>query len=1014
MPPLTPTSRRLLPRLAALMVIWFSTATLSLAQTIASGAISGKIFNKDTGEYVRNADVRIAGSNLAAISADEGFYRLSNVPAGEVTLVLSYLGYPSVTATVQVSPNATATHDFEISTTTSAARPADGGVVQLEAFQVSGYREGESKSLMQQRNTQDITNIVSSESFGDVSGGNIGEFMKNVPGVDIDVDRGASTTIRLRGLPTQYASVTLDGVSMANADGNSAVAPNTRALNFSSFSLSSLEAIEISKTVSADVDANAPAGTINLRPKRAFDRRGRRVEISAHVTVPSSHFSLEKSNGPTDRQARKIHPSASVHYSDVVFNKRLGFNLSLNASEQFNNHSEVRHTNNYAATAADPRPVVPTLLNFSHTPRLDSQKTVNFTADFKATPNLVLSLGLLFNNTQLLTWQRDFNFNLGARSTVIGTDPLTSFITSASASVVSSPTAILKVNQSMSAIPKFEYRRDNLKIEGRFMISDAMSWYDPWGRGNSARDLLGGTGPTNSGVTYTGTRSSPIAGDWQITQLAGPDWNDGANYTTGVLRYTDGRGATTASYSGDVTASLDTRIMGIPIVWKTGVKRFSQNRTYRNTTSAGLYTLNGAPARGGWAQYRSPFEFEFGGDSLGASVTGLNSGKVWVPNLEEMGALLRNSPERFTYTLSAANFYASQLNEARELDETLDAAFLMATATLGKATLRAGLRWEGTETDVLERDRRTSAEVIAAGYAIDPATGRATTVAGLEYQYFSKPQVHRVSTYGNYFPSASLKYKFARDIDLTIGFSSTIQRPTYGDMTAVWVINEITRTVTAPNVNLRPEKSQNFSVRLAKYFEPTGQVAVNFFQNTIDGLFERTLLTAEEFGPTDFDFDFTGYTFSTTRQSTSSVTVRGMELEYSQLLSFLPAPLDGLSVRASYTRTYADRAMLQLVPHSITGGLNYKYRKFSTYANWTWRDTNYQALGTINRVYRHEGRLDIGGTYKFTSRWSAYFAARNVLNAPRILLEQSGNSPWVNFGYFTDSVNWTFGGRYVF
>lgn len=1002
--------------LLGLIVLWIGAAAASVAQ-VPGGAITGQILNTDTGEYLRNATVRVEETGATAVSEDGGYYRL-HVPAGEFKLSVLYTGYPTATATVRVAPGVTTTRDFSLSSAGPTETPSAIAPIKLSSFVVSSERVGESKALMQQRNAQNITSVVAAETFGNNTSGNIADFLKNVPGVELDIDRGEATTVRLRGLPSQYTSVTLDGVSMASADANGAVAPNTRALNFSSFSLDSLESIEISRTVSADVDANAPAGTINLRPRRAFDLSRRRVVIDAHLSAHSSHFDFGESNGPTDGRSRKIHPGGSVQYSDVIFDKRLGFHLTLSTHEQFHDHMEVRHTYNYTPTAADPRPVVPTTIAFSHSPRNDSRSTASFTADFKARPNLVLSLALLYNTAELRMWQRDVNFNLGARNTVVGAEPLVSFTTSATnAAVVSSPTAILKRNRSGSVIPKFEYRADALKIEGRFMVSDAKSWYDPWGEGGAVRDLLGGTSPTASGVTYRGTRSSAHDGDWQITQLAGPDWASGASFSTGSPRITDGRGAKTFSYSGDVAATLRTT-RGLPMEWKTGVKRNVQERKYWNDTALGIHTLNGAPALGGWADFRSPFEYEFAGEGLDARTASISGGRVWVPNLQGIGDLLRHEPQRFTSSVSASNYYTAMISERRQLKETLDAAFVMGTATLGKATVRAGLRWEDTTTEVLERDPRTRAEMTAAGYTVEGPTaatpGRAQTIAGLDYQYFSKPPINRTGNYDNFFPSASLKYRFPLNLDLQLGFSSTIRRPTFGDLTGVWVINETQRTVTAPNRNLGPEKSRNFALRLSRYFEPRGLLALNVYQNNISGLFQTNTLTAEQFGPVEGAQDFTGYTFTTTTQSARETTVRGMEIEYNQGLDFLPSVLQGLSARASYTRSYADIPMTLIVPHSVTAGLNYARWKISAYANYTWRDTHLQAIGTINRAYRHEGKVDLGGSLRLTKNWSLYFHARNLLNEPRIVPEQSGSNPWITYGYFTDGTDWTFGGKFTF
>jgi iron complex outermembrane receptor protein len=137
----------------------------------------------------------------------------------------------------------------------------------------------------------------------------------------------------------------------------------------------------------------------------------------------------------------------------------------------------------------------------------------------------------------------------------------------------------------------------------------------------------------------------------------------------------------------------------------------------------------------------------------------------------------------------------------------------MGTASVGKAILRAGLRYEETKTDALEYNPRSAAEVRAAGFA--ETSGRATTIPGLQYQYLSRPKIHREGGYDNWFPSASLKYKFSRNFDFHLGYSSTIRRPTIRDLAGVWSIDDDNLRVNAPNPRLQPETSDNFAARLA-------------------------------------------------------------------------------------------------------------------------------------------------------------------------------------------------------
>ncbi|MBI5768138.1 MAG: TonB-dependent receptor [Verrucomicrobia bacterium] len=978
------------------------------AQPALTGEITGRVFNPATGAYVRHAQVRIENTGQTTVSEDGGTFRFVGVPPGDMRLAVSFTGYATATAIVRVTAGATATRDFEL---TSVVEKGDGSTVKLDKFVVSTEREGNAKAIMEQRNSMNITNSVASDVFGDVAEGNVGEFLKHMPGIELDLVQGEIRTVRLRGLGSEYTQVTLDGVSLASADANQGASGNARAFSFEQVSLASMDSIEVSKTISADVDANAPAGTINLKTKRAFDRSGRRVSVTANLTAFSTRFNYDKSYGPDDRLSHKIYPGGIFDYSDVFFNKRLGVNFNVSESMAYSANARTTVTYNYATTAADQRPVVPTALVFLHAPRTNRRSTVNFAADFKATSRLVLSLSLLYNYADLNNPQRALTFNTGARTTVVGADPLLSFSTTSAASVVANPAAIVKLGQTITALPKFEYRLGGLTVEGKFAGSNSISWYDPRGRQDSLRDA---GAMTDAGVIYTASRSSLRSADWHIVQTGGPDMADGANYTNPTITIDDGRCALTDVYSGEITGTIRTSKF-LPIAWKAGVKRRYEIRDFRLDTESLRYDLIGVPVRGAWAGYRSPFEFDMGGTNTDASLRSVNGSTVYMPDLGRLGALFRESPTRFAQNITATNFYNAFIGNRRNYEETIDAGFLMATASLGKAIVRAGLRRETTHTDSLEFDPRSPAEVNRAGFA--DTAGRASTIDGLKYQFFSKPKIHREGGYGNWFPSASLKYAVNRNLDLQFGFSTTIRRPTFRDLAGVWVINDDALTVSAPNPQLQPETSRNYSARAAYYFEPVGVLAVNAFQNSVKGLFLTGNKTATEFGYSG-DVDLSNYTFITTTQSSRRVLVRGMEYEYSQSLSFLPQPFKGLTVRASYTRNYAEIPTVNMIPHSINAGVAYSFRRVNVYTNFNWRDNYPNVIATTatgtNRYYRHRGNLDIGGGYRITDRYNFFFSARNIFNEPYLIMEKVAANPAAVQFYEVNGINWTFGVKGVY
>src|SRR5688500_3407609 len=109
-----------------------------------TGTITGRVFNSASKEYIRNAEVRVEGTNLAAFSEDAGFYRLVGVAPGEATVTVSYTGTEAATAKVNVSAGQTATRDFEL----QGSRIGPGSeVVTLGQFTVSAEREGQAKAI---------------------------------------------------------------------------------------------------------------------------------------------------------------------------------------------------------------------------------------------------------------------------------------------------------------------------------------------------------------------------------------------------------------------------------------------------------------------------------------------------------------------------------------------------------------------------------------------------------------------------------------------------------------------------------------------------------------------------------------------------------------------------------------------------------------------------------------------------------------------------------------------------
>jgi hypothetical protein len=181
---------------------WWSSPPLS-AQTSAAGEIVGRVFNPATGEYVRNAEVRLQGTDRLVTTEADGSFRIPGVPAGPATITVTYTGYQTATETFTVAAGQTATREVSLSSAEYGTTAPDG-TVRLEAFTVSSEREGNAKAIMAQKRNMNISTSVASDVFGDVSEGNVGEFLKFLPGVDVEYQDAESRGPRLGGLSPEY------------------------------------------------------------------------------------------------------------------------------------------------------------------------------------------------------------------------------------------------------------------------------------------------------------------------------------------------------------------------------------------------------------------------------------------------------------------------------------------------------------------------------------------------------------------------------------------------------------------------------------------------------------------------------------------------------------------------------------------------------------------------------------------------------------------------------------------
>ena len=967
----------------------------AIGQAPSTGTILGRIFNPATQEYVRNAEVSIDGTNLVTYSGDDGSYLLTNVPATDVTVSVTYTGYERASARVALTAGQTATRDFELKGALyQPGTKADGAIVQLDQFVVSSEREGNAKAIMEQRASVNFKSVVAADNFGDLTGGTVGEFIKYLPGVVMDYVDSDARTARISGLDPRYASVSVDGMQMATAASGSFDAAG-RSFEFEQSSINGIEAIEINKTTTASMDADSPAGRINMRSRSAFDRKRREITATLSLTGNEYSWSFKKTPGPYEGDAYKVRPGFIFSYGEA-FKGRFGINLTLGANTVATEQSGVTHQFNYSQPARGP---LITQMTFRDAPKLSTRASINLTTDYKLTPHLAISLRTAGSHFDDGTNNRQFLF-------VVNPAQITpdSSLTSVTAQATANANTRLqlqtsrrnKLNDTVTYTPKLEYKRGDLNLTLGGGYSRSRTAYEQMTEGyfQAVTNRL-------TRMSWQAQRSSLTSGDWQLRQLSGLPWNDPASFNRADA-FTNNVTANPEAgqhrlWIGYLDAKKTVEVLGLPIQFGAGLKsklsvydlEKSGNLQYTYVGAAGSMT---APTTVLPTVTRYPYDPK----------TNSNVGDLGIP-LPDVYTTLRMfqaNPSQFTPNLITNHI--SDHYSSRSVKEQIDAGYVEGNTRWKSLRLNLGVREERTRVIGKSQDLIPNAQVQRAGFTPN-------TIAFTDYQYRHGERSSKYGSYENTFFSGGAKWSVTRNLNLHFAGSQSIGRPGYNNLAGVITVNEAAQTVRIPNPELKPETSDKYFASAQYFLEPAGTLSVSGFRLFVRDMGSRDqTVTAEEADYAD-DPEYTGFTFLRPGNAPGTRRIDGGEIEYSQQLVFLPKALRGFSLFGSLTRTRADARINNHVPKSANGGIRYGNSKFNAQVRCTWSAARLTAVNANEEQWQYERLMfDFSGGYRINQTYEITVSGRNILNEP---IEGFSNEPGIMRVVNRYGAAWTIGVR---
>lgn len=908
-----------------------------------TGNIQGTITDEN-GIYVPGANVYIKPLSKGSITDFDGRFTLVGVPAGDYTLTITYMGYADVEQQVAVTAGQTASVGIVLN-------PAN---VELDEVQVSAYGlSGQAKALNTQRTNLNITNVVSTDQIGKFPDANIGDAVKRIPGITMQVDQGEARNIIVRGLSPQLNSVTLNGSRIPSAEADN------RNIQMDLIPSDMIQTIEVNKAVTPDMDADALGGSVNLVTRTA--PQGFRLSATAGSGV---NFITDKRiwNGSVLLGDRTKDGKFGWMVSATINDNDFGSdNIEAEWSDEFEyNTDEVDEEGEPILEEVDVDPYTNVTEQRTYlVQRVRRSFAANF--DFQINPSNNIFLKTMYN------WRDDRENRFAFTQEILdGEDIETGDFTITNGVPTRFPAEVARESKGGIAGGRNKNRRledqrmQNYTLGGNHLFGSLkFDWMGSYAKASEER-------LNERYVTYASEyivnndNSNP---KYPIMTAADPsDFNDlGAfelDELTNENQYTEEE-----DMNFFANFELPADLLGNGGTLKFGARGRFKTKERENDffeyDFEDLYpTLADVPVK----DYTDP-DF-LAGNKYQA---GTFASEEWLGSLDLNSTNGEAAPGEYL----PGNF---------EVKENVWAAYAMLNQKLSdRLSVLAGLRVENTklETDgnrvtYIEEDEDAGIE------------------EGIEVE-----QVSDENSYTNLLPGIHFKYDLDNSTVLRFAWTNTLARPNYVDLIPrAEIVNE-DREVIVGNPELDPTTSMNFDFNAEHYFESVGIISGGVFYKRIND-FIYTYIT--EAGDDSFGTGTTGYDVFQPLNG-DSASIFGAEVSFQRQLDFLPGFARNFSIYLNYTYLSSsadgirnedgdERTDLDLpntAPNMFNGSLGYADKRFSARLSANFSDSYIDEIGGNafeDRYYDTQFFLDFNASYAINKNLRLYTDVNNITNQP--------------------------------
>jgi len=889
------------------------TLLYSLASIAQNGNIQGTIIDEE-GLSIPFGNVVIEALNKGVISNEDGKFLFVDIPTGKQTVKVTYIGYADSETEVNVESGKTVAITVYIKTS----------VLELDDVVITGYNNSQVKALNSQKNKQNITNVVSTDQIGKFPDANIGDAVKRIPGITMQVDQGEARNVIIRGLAPQLNSVTLNGSRIPSAEGDN------RNVQMDLIPSDMIQLIEVNKAVTPDMDADALGGSVNLVTRTSPN--GFRVSATLGSGV----------NFITNKKIL----NGSFLVGGKSENKKFGWMLStsINDNDFGSDNVEAEWTNEAENIAGEDVEVKPYIAESDIRTYLVERIRRSFSAnfDYAFDANNTMYLKTMYN------WRDDRENRFRLRYKKIDAE------LDASDNIIGYTGEIDRqtkggIDNDRNKNRRLEDQRMQIySLGGNHLLGSLeMDWMTSFSKASEER----------LNERYISYRVKDVAlnedlNDTEFPLLTPVNTTDAAfsefelKEITESNQYTDEK-----DFNAFVNFKLPINFFNT----NDGFIKFGGRSKVKNKGRENNFFE--------YAPLNSAFDDLTVLPLLDQTDSDYLAGSKYAAGEFVDNKFLGNLDLNNTSLFEAEDVPSEYARANYEVKEYVYAGYFMANQKLSdKFTVLAGLRVEGTKTK-------------ATGNQIEDEEDILGTITK------EKDYVHIL-------PGVHFKYNLNDRTVLRFAWTNTLARPNYADIVPSRDIITDDEEIVLGNPELSATTSMNFDLMAEHYFKSVGILSGGLFQKGIKDFiytyqYEDTATGFDAFQPQNGDdASIFGAEASFQRQLDF---LPGFAKNFSIMLNYTYLTSNADGIRNSDGDERTDLDLPGTAPNMFNGSLAYTSKRLSLRLSANYSDSYIDEIGGNafeDRYYGEQFLVDFNGSYKIGNGFSAYFSLNNITDQP--------------------------------